>query len=419
VAEGLVGLFGLGKKKNYALALDVGTEFVKALIFRIDDDQASIIGIGRQRQRLSDMQGGRVTDISGVIANCEKALDQSAEEAGVAPTQCVVGIAGELVKGTTTTVHYQRPEPKSKVTVSELKTIITEVQKKAFEKTRANLAWETGYSEIDVRLVNSAVVDVKIDGYKVTNPVGFQGRDISVGIFNAFAPIVHLGALQTITEGLGLDLLGVVAEPYAVARSMGMEESVEFSAIFIDVGGRTTDIAVVRNGGVEGTKMFALGGRVFTKRIASEFNLGFGEAEKLKILYSDGELEKSREEKVAKALEGDCQVWISGVQLALEEFSSVDLLPSKILLCGGGSMLPDIKKALENSEWTLDLPFARKPKVGFIRPRDVANVLDETESLSDPQDITPMALANMAIDLAGQPSVISGTVDKIVDSLKE
>jgi len=165
--------------------------------------------------------------------------------------------------------------------------------------------------------------------------------------------------------------------------------------------------------------MFALGGRVFTKRIASEFNLGFGEAEKLKILYSDGELEKSREEKVAKALEGDCQVWISGVQLALEEFSSVDLLPSKILLCGGGSMLPDIKKALENSEWTLDLPFARKPKVGFIRPRDVANVLDETESLSDPQDITPMALANMAIDLAGQPSVISGTVDKIVDSLKE
>jgi len=410
---------GMGKKKNYALALDIGTEFVKALIFRIDDDQASVIGCGRQRQKLSDMQGGRVTDISGVIANCEKALDQAAEESGVAPTQCVVGIAGELVKGTTTTVHYQRPAPKSKVTVGELKTIITEVQKKAFEKTRANLAWETGYSEIDVRLVNSAVVDVKIDGYKVTNPVGFQGRDISVGIFNAFAPIVHLGALQTITEGLGLDLLGVVAEPYAVARSMGMEESVEFSAIFIDIGGGTTDIAVVRNGGVEGTKMFAIGGRVFTKRLANEFNLSFQEAEKLKMAYSAGELEKTKTEKVKKALDGDCQTWVSGVQLALEEFAGVDLLPSKILLCGGGSMLPDIKKILETSEWVDDLPFAKKPKVNFIRPRDVASVLDETESLDDPQDITPMALANMAIDLAGTPSVISGTIDRVVDSLKE
>lgn len=414
-----MGLFGLGKKKNYALALDIGTEFVKALIFRIDDDQARVIGVGRQRQRLSDMQGGRVTDITGVISNCEKALDQAAEEAGVAPTQCVVGIAGELVKGTTTTVHYQRPAPKSKVTVAELKTIISEVQKKAFEKTRANLAWETGYSEIDVRLVNSAVVDVKIDGYKVTNPVGFQGRDVSVGIFNAFAPVVHLGALQTITEGLGLDLLGVVAEPYAVARSMGMEESVEFSAVFIDIGGGTTDIAVVSNGGVEGTKMFALGGRVFTKRISNDFGLSFQEAEKMKLMYSNGEVEKKEEEKIKNSLDGDCQVWLSGVQLALEEFSGVDLLPSRVLLCGGGSMLPDIKKLLEDSDWTDDLPFAKKPKVSFIHPRDVANVIDETESLDDAQDITPMALANMAIDLAGTPSVITGAVDKIVDSLKE
>ncbi|MDD3086381.1 MAG: cell division FtsA domain-containing protein [Patescibacteria group bacterium] len=414
-----MGLWNFRKKDNYALALDVGTEFVKALIFRIDDDQASVIGVGRQRQRLSDMQGGRVTDITGVISNCEKALDQAAEEAGVAPTQCVVGIAGELVKGTTTTVHYQRPAPKSKVTVAELKTIITEVQKKAFEKTRANLAWETGYSEIDVRLVNSAVVDVKIDGYKVTNPVGFQGRDVSVGIFNAFAPVVHLGALQTITEGLGLDLLGVVAEPYAVARSMGMEESVEFSAVFIDIGGGTTDIAVVSNGGVEGTKMFALGGRVFTKRIANDFGLSFQEAEKMKLMYSNEEIDKKQQEKIVKSLDGDCQVWLSGVQLALEEFSGIDLLPSRILLCGGGSMLPDIKKLLEDSDWVEDLPFAKKPKVSFIHPRDVANVIDETQSLDDAQDITPMALANMAIDLAGTPSVITGAMDKIVDSLKE
>ncbi|TSC94610.1 MAG: Actin-like ATPase involved in cell division-like protein [Candidatus Berkelbacteria bacterium Athens1014_28] len=401
------------------MALDIGTEFVKSLIFHVDDDQARVLGVGRQRQKLSDMQGGRVTDISGVISNCEKALDQAAEEAGVAPTQCVVGIAGELVKGATTTVHYQRPAPKSKISVSELKAIITEVQKKAFEKARSNLAWETGYSEIDVRLVNCAVVDVKIDGYKVTNPVGFQGREVSVGIFNAFAPVVHLGALQTITEGLGLDLLGVVAEPYAVARSMGMDESVEFSAIFIDVGGGTTDIAVVRNGGVEGTKMFAIGGRVFTKRLANEFDLSFSEAEKLKISYSFGELKKEMSDKVKNALEIDCQTWVSGVQLGLEEFLGSDLLPSKILLCGGGSMLPDIKKILEISSWSDDLPFAKKPKVSFIRPSDITSVLDQTESLSDPQDITPMALANMAIDLAGQPSVISGTVDKVMDSLKE
>lgn len=416
-----MGLFGRGKeKKNYAIALDIGTEFVKALVFRIDGAKAVVIGTGKKRQQLSDMQGGRVTDISGVIRNCEMALDEACEEAKVVPTQCVIGIAGELVKGSTTNVYYKRDDSKERITVKELKEIIEQVQAKSFEKTRSELAWETGHSEIDVRLVNSAVVDVKIDGYKVTNPVGFQGRDIQVGIFNAFAPIVHLGALQTIAEGLNLDLLAIAAEPYAVAQSVGMEDSAEFSSIFIDIGGGTTDIAVVRAGGVEGTKMFGIGGRVFTKSIADMLDLTFAEAEELKINYSTGKLgaKTKTHERISRALKNDCEVWLAGVQLALEEFSNVELMPSKILLCGGGSLLPDIKEYLENKPWTKHLPFAKKPKVDFIKPSQIHSVVDETGKLVGSQDITPMGLANLAIDLAGDPTVMEGIMDKIVDGIR-
>ncbi|MCL5410406.1 MAG: rod shape-determining protein [Patescibacteria group bacterium] len=415
-------MFKLFKKtnQNHAIALDIGTEFVKVLVFRIEGDKAFVIGSGRQHQSLSDMQGGRVTDISGVIKNCEVALDKAFEEAGVSPRQCVIGIAGELVKGTTTTVYYKRNDSKTRITVKELKEIIEQVQAKSFEKTRSELAWETGHSEIDVKLVNSAVVDVKIDGYKVTNPVGFQGRDIQVGIFNAFAPIVHLGALQTIAEGLDLDLLSIAAEPYAVAQCVGLEDSAEFSSIFVDIGGGTTDIAVVRNGGVEGTRMFAIGGRVFTKSIADMFDLPFNEAEKLKLDYSTGKLgEKTKtHEKISQALKNDCEVWLAGVQIALEEFSNVDLLPSKILLCGGGSLLPDIKEYLETKSWIKQLPFAKQPKVDFVKPGNITHVKDETGKLNGSQDITPMGLANLAIDLVGDPGVIDGILDKIVDGIR-
>lgn len=415
------GLKGLTKsrKKHYALSLDIGTEFVKALIYRVEGNRGVVVGVGKQRQRLSDMQGGKVTDIAGVIANCEEALQRAAEMAKEAPRQCVIGIAGELVKGTTTTVHYERDHPLTKINVNELKSIIAKVQNRAFDKTRQALAWETGYREIDVRLVNSAVVDVRIDGYRVTNPVGFQGRDISIGVFNAFAPIVHLGALQTISEGLGLDLLSVAAEPYAVARCMGLEESTDFSAIFIDIGGGTTDIAVVRNGGVEGTRMFAIGGRVFTKRVANELDLPFPEAEKKKLEYTDGKLTPAENEKIKKGLDADCQVWLSGVELALGEFGSSDLLPSKILLCGGGSLLPEIKQYLETREWVKRLPFSKQPKVEFIRPGDVVNITDETGQLLGAQDVTPMALANLGIDLAGESGVVEGILDRVVSSIKE
>jgi cell division protein FtsA len=171
---------------------------------------------------------------------------------------------------------------------------------------------------------------------------------------------------------------------------------------------------------VEGTKMFAIGGRVFTKSIADVCDLSFAEAEKVKIDYSLGKLDKNVElrEKISKAIKNDCEVWLAGVELALEEFSNVDLLPSKILLCGGGSLLPDIKEYLEKKSWIKRLPFARQPKVDFIKPTSITNVLDETKKLVGSQDITPMALANLAIDLAGDPTVVEGVLDKIVDGLR-
>lgn len=405
-------------ENKYAIALDIGTEFAKALIFKVEDGQGIITGSGRQHQNLSDMAGGAVTDISGVVRNCQKALERAATQAQIMPTQVIMGIAGELVKGNTTTIKYTRPEPKSKITLDELKDIVSRIQRRSFDRARQILSWETGHAEVDVKLVNAAVVDVKIDGHKVTNPLGFCGREVQVGVFNAFAPIVHLGAIQTVADELGLELLGIVADPYALAKSIGPKESTEFSAIFIDIGGGTTDIAIVRQGGVEGTKMFALGGRSFTKRIATAMGVSFEEAEALKIKYSHNELPKEDQVFIENALRTDCQVWFSGVELTLEEFSKLDLLPSRILMCGGGSGLPDIAKVLENANWNPRLPFARKPSVHFIKAKDVEHIVDETNNLNNLWDITPMSLANMAIDLVGEENIVDNVLSKIVSGLK-
>ncbi|MEK7143191.1 MAG: cell division FtsA domain-containing protein [Patescibacteria group bacterium] len=406
-------------ENRYCLALDIGTEFAKCLIFKVEEDKAVVVGYGRQRQKLSDMQGGAVTDISGVVKNCRKAIERAATQAQIMPEQVIMGIAGELVKGNTTTIKYTRPNPKAGISLEELKNIISSIQRRSFDRARQILAWETGHSEVDVKLVNAAIVDVKIDGYKVTNPLGFQGRELQVGVFNAFAPIVHLGALQTIAIELDLDLLSVVADPYALARSVGPKESSEFSAIFIDIGGGTSDIAVVRNGGVEGTKMFALGGRSFTKRIAQVFGSSFEEAEELKIKYSKGELSGDDFKFVKNALGADCQVWLSGVELTLEEFSALELLPSRILICGGGALLPDIEEILKKADWSPNLPFARRPSVHFIKPSDVENIIDETKELNQPWDITPMSLANLAIDLVGEEKITDNILNRIVKGLRE
>lgn len=416
-------VLGYGKvSSDYLLSLDIGTEVVKALVFKIDEEtgNGNIKGVGKARQGLSDMQSGAVSNISGVIENSRRAIERAKQMAGVKKVEkAIIGIAGELVKGTTTTIHYERIRTNERIDIPELKNIIQKVQWKAFDRIRQQLAWETGHSEIEIRLINAAIVDVRIDGYRVTNPVGFQGRDVSISIFNAYAPMIHLGALETIANELKLDLVNIAAEPYAVARSMGIEDAYDFSAVFVDVGGGTTDVAVVRNGGLEGTKMFALGGRAFTKRLSQELGISFEEAEVLKIKYAQGELGKDVSMKIEKMLKHDCGVWLSGIELALSEFSSADVLPNKIFLCGGGSGLPGIKKALLSSSWTKNLSIVPPVKVSFLQPRDVVNIVDETGKLDDPQDITPMGLANLFLDIIGEEKMMAGILRRTVRMMQK
>lgn len=411
-----------GGSADYMLSLDIGTEVVKALVFQIDKNSGRgvVRGVGKIRQNLGNMQSGAVADITGVIESSRQAIEVAKAMAGVKKVEkTVVGIAGELVKGTTTTVHYERIRPEVRVDLPELKNIIQKVQWKAFDRIRQQLAWETGHSEIEVKLINAAIVDVRIDGYRVSNPVGFQGRDVSIAVFNAYAPMIHLGALQTIADELKLELISIAAEPYAVARSMGIEDVLDFNAVFIDIGGGTTDIAVVRNGGLEGTKMFALGGRAFTKRLAQELGVAFEEAEILKIKYAEGKLGSDVSLKIENILKDDCDVWLSGVELSLSEFADADLLPHRFFLCGGGSGLPGVKKALLSTKWTKNLPFAKAPQVSFLQPRDVVNIIDETGELRDPQDVTPMGLANLALDLMGEEKVMAGILRRAVKMIQK
>ena len=188
-------------------ALDVGTEYAKALVFEVEEDGGGVVrGVGRQKQGLSHMQSGTVADIDAVVDNCAIALQEAEEMAGYRPTQVVIGIAGELVKGFTTSHVQERKRPGQPISEAELQKLIDGVQRQALKEAERAITWETGLPNVDVRLVHAAVTGAQIDGYTVTNPVGFQGRNVRISIFNAFAPLVHLGALQSVAGRLDLEL---------------------------------------------------------------------------------------------------------------------------------------------------------------------------------------------------------------------
>lgn len=392
-----------GKKSSsdaqYIVALDIGTEFVKALIAKVAGDRLVIAGVGRAHQALTDMQAGAISDIAGVVKNCDAALNQAEEQAGISVRTAIIGIAGELVKGTTTTVRVRRKNPSKQLDMDEAEQIIGLVQERAQNKAKQQLVWELGGKDVEIRLVNSALVRIEIDGYPVTNPIGFQGKEVMVQLYTAFAPLIHIGALERTAQELDLDLVAVAAEPFAVARSViGNDQNANMNAILMDVGGGTTDIAVVQDGGVQGTKMFGIGGRAFTRSIERELSIPFKQAEDLKLAFSDHHMPAAKATVIKHALDKTLDVWISGIELALGEFNTTDHLPNQLLLCGGGSSLDMLMDKLEQGGWYRELPFTKRPVVQHIQPEDVVGISDRTGEVNDHTFITAMGLLRVGLD---------------------
>ena len=386
-------------KDSHIVALDIGTEFAKALIAKVDHGKLNVIGVGRAHQDLGNMYSGAVADITGVVKNCEIALTQAEEQAGIQARKAVIGIAGEFVKGVTSTIRYKRPQADRNLDDTEMQVIIQKVQERAAQRAQKQIATETGNPDVEVKLINSAIVGIHIDGYKVTNPIGFQGRDIVIQIYTAFAPMVHIGALERVASELDLDLLAVAAEPFAVARAvLGDDGNSNFTAILADIGGGTTDVAVINDGGVEGTKMFGVAGRSFTSSIERDLDISYEAAERLKINISNPRIKPSVREKLDDAVDKTLDVWVAGFELALSEFDAIDQLPSRILMCGGGSSLTKLIDRLSHDDWYKSLPFTKRPTVHLVKPGDVVGIDDETGDVRDHTFITALGLLRVGYD---------------------
>lgn len=393
------------------LGLDIGTEFVKAVLAKpTKKGTLEILGLGKAKQSEGNMYAGAIADIPAVVATCEEALNKAETIAGERADKTVVGVAGELIKGNTTTVNYSRKNPNKPITEAEMDEIIKKVQQKSGEVAKKTVALETGNENVEVRLINSAIVSLTIDGYKISNPIGFKGSDVVIQFYTAFAPLIHVAAIEKVCAELNLDLLTVAVEPFAVCRAcLGDDLDSNYSAIVMDIGGGTTDIAVIDDGGVEGTKMFSIGGRSFTHQIAESLGVEFETAEEYKLNFDSGELDDHKKAKIETALSRNLSVWMTGVEVALEEFDNVGSFPRNVLLCGGGASLSSLQETLAISDWYKSLPFSRRPiihlmDINELPSLNLGHLNEEEKETLDHSFATALGLLRVGVDtLAGAP----------------
>lgn len=388
-----------GSSKRY-VCLDIGTEFLKVIVFTLKNNNVEVIEYLKARQHSAAMKNGTVTSIRRVIETVYETMQKlhTRKFEGA-----IMGIAGELVKGVMVEAKYERSEPSKQIDKYEIQVVADKIKSEATEEAQKlvfNQIGDTTGELKNIEMLNYVVVDAEIDGFRVEDPIGMTGSEAKIKIYFTFAPVLHVNYLRTITDSIGIKLLGIIPQPFAISRSINGSRDHDFSAIIIDIGGGTTDIAIVQNGVSIGTHMVAFGSRVFTKRIMQDLKLSLSEAEEFKIKYSKGELNEVRTNEVRNSLQKDVPFWTAQVAIGLEEFLPlISGFPHQIYLCGGGALLPDVKASLIEFPWTKELPFNRSPKVNFLYPKDLQSIIDNANLLSSVDDVTPSSIARFTLEI--------------------
>ncbi len=388
---------GRPRARGHWTALDLGSAEVRALVVKREEDRAVVLGVGRAESDVPLPPGGSAPELAEVVAACDRAVEAAEDMAGVVPTRAVIGLAGPQVRGFTTSVARARRRPTERVSARELDDHVEGVQHRALAEARAAFADEAGAAPQQVRLVHSTITALRVDGAQVADPLRYQGERLEVTVFNTFALAGQVARVERIAEELDLELAATVAVPYAIARAATTQESLERGAVFIDVGAAATQVALVRGGLLEATRVFGLGGRAFTRKLAADLGCTPEAAERLKLEHARGELQGEERTRVHGCLAETAEVLAQGVALTLHDLAQGTTLPDSVRLCGGGALVPEVAEQLTILRWTEYLPFLQAPAFTVLGPHELPGVRDTTGMLASCADVAGMGLAYHAV----------------------
>ena len=416
----------------FASILDLGTTSIKALVCEMRPGEATVLGVGREAlgERSTLTPRGEFALSPEVLASlCDMALrhaeDMSLGTYGhkVVADQIVMGLGGDVLCAFPTSIQVKRARPGTRITEDELVALLQRAQRLSARQLADHPKASEQHGRGDWALTNAMVTEVLVDDVRVVDPLRFQGQTLQVTVFSVFAPDAYQQVLASLAADLDLQLMRLVAEPFALACALPVGD-----AIFLDVGGDRTDVAMVRQGTPVALGSFPLGSRSLTRQIAARLGLPFERAEALKlrlptavapVARPDGEPAggtgpgagpdgrgsprrlgqwplPAPGDPLGEAIAAFLSTWLDGLEVVLAGMTGQETLPSRILLAGGGSQLPELATALGRPAWARRLPFGRPPEVANLPPREVRGLVDRTQRLIGPQDVPAMCVARLS-----------------------
>ena len=255
------------KARNIVVGLDMGTTKISAIIGEIQDNGViDVIGIGSHL--CSGLQKGVVANMDRTVEAIGKAVEEAQIMADVEVDAAYVSLAGPHINGINSTgiIAVKNQE----ITGREIERVIEAARVVALPEDR----------EIIHVLPQEFVVDDQ--GGILEPPLGMSATRLEAKVHIVTVTMASANNVIKCVNKAGFEVEDIVLEQLAVSEATLNTDERDAEVLLIDIGGGSTNIALLADGSLQFTEVLGIGGAHITKDLAIGLNTSVPDAEQIK-----------------------------------------------------------------------------------------------------------------------------------------
>ncbi|MBI1937105.1 MAG: cell division protein FtsA [Ignavibacteriales bacterium] len=254
-------------KKNVIAGLDLGTTKVCAVIAERTESTTNILGFGVAPSE--GLNRGLVANISKTAEAITEAMNIASNRAGLTVKEINVGVAGEHITSLRHRNYVTINNPENEITQSDLERLKSDVQ--------------TIRIPSDRQILHIIPEEYFVD-YQggIDDPIGMCGSRLEAVNHVVLASVPAMQNIKRSVERAGLVVKDYILQPIASSLSVLEENEKDLGVLLIDIGGGTTDIAIIHRKAIKHTKVIGVAGSQVTNDIRETLGIVTADAEQLK-----------------------------------------------------------------------------------------------------------------------------------------
>ena len=398
--------------------LDIGSSNIRVVNLQRQPDNSWQI-VGAAERPAEGVAKGMVTNIEDLVSAISEVLEQSERMTGLPIESAVVGISG---------THIRTLESNGVVAVAKADKEITEE-----DVSRAIEAAQAVARPANYEILHVVPKDFTVDNQPgIKDPVGMTGVRLEVATQIIIGLSSQIKNLTKCVYRAGIDVDDLVFGILACSESTLTKQQKELGVALVNIGSQTTTMIVYEEGEALHTAVLPVGSNHITADLAIGLRTSIETAESIKLELVNLDMRKvskrdeidlakysgAEKERTMVSLKHVCEIArarseeiLSLVDKELKKINRSGLLPSGVVLSGGGSKLAGL---IELAKEKFKLPvFEGRPLGAEESPVDKVN---------DPAYAVALGLAVWGTQGAvkrGRIKIKFSSIDEVVGKIKE